>query len=170
MAWATTCRMCSLFKLMQYFTYASPARQSRLCPREPMVVCHNSTLGRSIRGGRYVFSICLMKQRRTWLWRQRMPSTRGLENDRLRHLYSYVLSCRMQKLSWVCLALMLALCMMPSTVGGLPSLDGQGLGLEEATVGELPALGASVVQCTSGPDTSLLRSLHLPDLSFHPPA
>ena len=82
----------------------------------------------------------------------------------------YVLSRRMHQVSWMCLALMLVVSVMSFLAGGLSSLDGQGLGLEEAAMGEFPALGASVVQCTSRPGSSLLQSLHLPDLSFHPPA
>jgi hypothetical protein len=65
---------------------------------------------------------------------------------------------------------MLLLSVMSFVAGGVSSLDGQGLGLEEAAKGDLPALLDSVVQCASPPDASLLQSLHFPDLSFHPPA
>jgi hypothetical protein len=76
----------------------------------------------------------------------------------------------MQEVSWVCLALMFVLCVMPSAVGGLSTLDWQWLSLEEAAAGDLPELLDSVVRSISGPGSSLLRSLHLPDLPFHPPA
>ena len=82
----------------------------------------------------------------------------------------YIVSCRIREVSWMCLAVMLLLSVMPFVVGALSTSDGQGLGLEEAALGEHPGLLASVVQCVSRPGSSLLRSLHLPDLSFHPPA
>jgi hypothetical protein len=84
----------------------------------------------------------------------------------------YIVSCRIKEVSWMCVAVMLLLSVMPFVVGAgaLSTPDGQGLGLEEAALGEHPVLLASVVQCVSRPGSSLLRSLHLPDLSFHPPA
>jgi hypothetical protein len=81
-----------------------------------------------------------------------------------------VLSCRSQKVAWLCLAVVLVLTVMPFLTGSLSAVQTEWLGLDDAAVEELPDLLTAVVRCTLQPGSSLLRSLHLPDLSFHPPA